>query len=89
MLLTYRDIQAYDLMVDLVEKLPSHEQVLKAPVQLQYAFCTQPQEQAWGPGQGSGDLGEGTVHVHVVGCGNALPCVVCVYYVCILLYRCN
>ena len=39
MLLTYRDIQAYGLMVDLVEKLPSHEQVMKAPIQLQYAFA--------------------------------------------------
>ena len=26
-------------MVDLVEKLPEHEQVLKAPVQMQYAFA--------------------------------------------------
>ena len=39
MLLTYRDVQAYNLMVDLVEKLPEHEQVLKAPVQMQYAFA--------------------------------------------------
>ena len=27
LLLTYRDIQAYGLMIDLVEKLPTHEQV--------------------------------------------------------------
>ena len=38
LLLTYRDAQAYNLMVNFVMKLPEHEQVLKASVQMQYAF---------------------------------------------------
>lgn len=40
LLLSYRDIQDYNSMVKLVEHLPaSHEQTLKAPVQVQYAFA--------------------------------------------------
>lgn len=31
--------QDYDAMIELVEALPDHDQVLKAPVQYQYAFA--------------------------------------------------
>jgi mitogen-activated protein kinase kinase kinase 5 len=39
LLLSYRDIQAYNKMVKLVELLPHHDQILKAPIQVQYAFA--------------------------------------------------
>lgn len=31
--------QDYDAMIELVEALPDHDQILKAPVQYQYAFA--------------------------------------------------
>ena len=34
-----RHFQDYDAMIELVEALPDHDQILKAPVQYQYAFA--------------------------------------------------
>ena len=36
---THTHTQDYDSMVELAESLPDHEQIQKAPVQVQYAFA--------------------------------------------------
>ncbi|XP_065906670.1 mitogen-activated protein kinase kinase kinase 15-like isoform X2 [Dysidea avara] len=39
LLLSYRDIQDYESMIELVDKLPNHEQMQKPPIQMWYAFA--------------------------------------------------